>query len=255
MHYFVVPFRSLNSSDKPEVLLTLLRRTLLNLAQQTVDSWHIVLVCTEAPVIDYLPTDRISIVETGLPIPTGITERRRDADTKIAIGGEEAFRLAGSAGDFSVMKVDADDLVSNDLLERTDRMQLDHGFVINRGYLHRPGSGILWKHFRYHQICGSCASLVMRRQGKSLHSSAGFFADLFLKSYHPEIPKILEAAGRPLTMLPFWAGVYTLDYGDNTSGNRLGFKWRPWRMEFVRGTIRQRFPGVADALRDLPEVA
>ena len=62
MHYFIVPFRSLNSSKRPELLLTLLRRTLLNLACQTASDFHIVLVCTEAPDISYMPAGMVSIV-------------------------------------------------------------------------------------------------------------------------------------------------------------------------------------------------
>ena len=248
MHYFIVPFRSLNSSKRPELLLTLLRRTLLNLACQTASDFHIVLVCTEAPDISYMPAGMVSIVGANLPIPTGITERRLDADTKIAIGAEHAFHLAQNDCDFSLMKVDADDLLAKDLLERATVMNFDHGFVINRGYLHRPNSMILWKHFRFHQICGSCASVVMRRRGEYIFDSPGFYADLFLKSYHPHIPAILERAGRPLDRLPFWAAVYALSYGENTSGNTLGFKWRPWRMQVVGKTLRCRFPGVADRI-------
>lgn len=246
MHYFIVPFRSLNSSQRPELLLTLLRRTLLNLACQTGGDFHIVLVCTEAPDIDYVPAAKLSIVEANLPIPTGITERRRDADTKVAIGAEHAFRLARNEGDFSLMKVDADDLLAKDLLERTGGMDIEHGFIINRGYLHRPNSPILWKHFRFHQICGSCASIMMRRRGEDIFASPGFYADLFLKSYHPQIPAMLQRAGRPLAMLPFWAAVYTLNYGENTSGNTVKRKWRPWRMQILARPIRDRFPGVAD---------
>jgi hypothetical protein len=154
------------------------------------------------------------------------------------------------------MKVDADDLLAKDLLERVGGMDIDHGFVINRGYLHRPNSMVLWKHFRFHQICGSCASIVMRRRGEEIFDSPGFYADLFLKSYHPEIPGMLEQAGRPLVRLPFWAAVYTLNYGENTSGNTLGFKWRPWRMQFVGRTARDRFPGVSDrmATSEMPAI-
>jgi len=249
MHYFIVPFRSIDSSRRPDLLLTLLRRTLLNLASQTSGDFHIVLVCTEAPDIAYMAAGMVSIVEANLPVPTDIIGRRRDADTKIAIGAEHAFRLAGKSGDFSLMKVDADDLLAKDLLERAGRMNLDHGFLIDRGYLHSPNAIVLWKHFRFHQICGSCASVAMRRRGEDLFNSAGFYADMFLKSYHPQIPAMLERAGRPLGRLPFWAAVYTLNYGENTSGNTVKRKWRPWRMQILTQTVRDRFPGVADRLK------
>jgi hypothetical protein len=226
--------------------LSLLRRTILNLSQQTFDDFHIILACTEAPVVDYISPEKITIVETGLPIPYGLAERRRDSDMKIAIGGEQAFHLAGGADDFSIMKMDADDLLSVDLLLRTSTMDIEHGFVIKQGYLHKPNSLILWKHFRFHQICGSCVSIVIRRRGKKMVTSPGFYADLFLNSFHRDIPEILKKKDKPLTFLPFWAGVYTLDYGENSSPNKLGFKWRPWRMEFVRPAICKRFPGVSD---------
>ena len=248
MHYFIVPFRSLDSSRKPDLLLTLLRRTLLNLASQTSREFHVVLVCTEAPDIAYMPAGMVSVVEANLPVPTDIGGRRRDADTKIAIGSEHAFRLAGKDRDFSLMKVDADDLLARDLLERVGRMDVRHGFLIDRGYLHRPNSLVLWKHFRFHQLCGSCASVAMRRRGEDLFDGPGFYADLFLKSYHPQIPLTLEKAGLPLDRLPFWAAVYTLDYGENTSGNTVKRKWRPWRMRILTQAARDQFPGVADRL-------
>ena len=127
-------------------------------------------------------------------------------------------------------------------------MASGHGFLIDRGYLHRPNSLILWKHFRFHQICGSCASVAMRRQGEDVFDGPGFYADLFLKSYHPQIPVTLARTGRPLDRLPFWAAVYTLNHGENTSGNTLGVKWRPWRMQFLGKSVRDRFPGVADRM-------
>jgi hypothetical protein len=165
-------------------------------------------------------------------------------NTKVAIAAEHAFAMAGNR-DFSIMKVDADDLIATDLLATAEQRAPAHGFVINRGYLQRLGSPVLWKHYRFHEICGTSVSLAMRRNGTAQFRSPGEFADLYLKNYHAKFPELLAGMGRPLSFLPIWGAIYTMDHGDNSSGNRLGRKWRPWRMEFVRPRIAREFPGVS----------
>ncbi|MBZ9678122.1 glycosyltransferase family A protein [Mesorhizobium sp. ES1-1] len=248
MHYFVMPLRSVETVKDRHLFSSLLRRTIENVLCQTVKNFRLILVCSERPELGYVPADRITVVETNLPIPTDIAARRRDMNQKIAIGAEQAFLLAGN-DDFSIMKIDGDDLLAADLLEKAGLFAESNGFVINKGYLQRLGSRILWKHYRFHEICGSCASVTMRRGGKAL-MGAGEFADLYIKSIHPKIPGLLEATGRPLHFLPHWGAIYTMDHGDNSSGNRLGFKWRPWRIQPVNEGIARQFPGSSEIFRN-----
>ena len=182
-----------------------------------------------------------------MPIPRDVTERRLDMNTRISIGAEHAFHLAGSA-DFSIMKVDADDLVSADIIRDATALDVQNGFVINKGYFHRLGANMLYKHSRFHEICGSCISLVMRKNGSNLFSTPGMFADLYLRSYHPKFPVIMADRGQPLTFMPSYSAIYTMNYGENSSGNRLKYKWKPWRMQWATESIVQRFPGITQSL-------
>lgn len=243
MYFFVVPLRSLHSVENAELLQSLLERTLRNLLSQTHQDFRIVVVCNEMPASPVLGDHRISIVQAELRIPRNVTERRLDMNTRISLGAEHAFQLAGSA-DFSIMKVDADDLVSVDIIQEAAAIDVQNGFVINKGYFHSLGSNMLYKHYRFHEICGSSVSLVMRKNGKSLFKTPGMFADLYLRSYHPKFPSLMASRGRPLTYMPSYSAVYTMNYGENSSGNRLKYKWKPWRMQWATDSIVRRFPGV-----------
>lgn len=242
MHYIVIPLRSEHTVADKRLFKALFERTLANIAKQTVSRYHVVLVCSETPDLGAFQAENITVIQAGLPVPRDRAARRLDMNTKIAIGAEHAFSLAGGR-DFSIMKVDADDLIATDLLEVAEQLPDSNGFIINRGYLQKLGSSVLWKHFRFHEICGSCASIVMRRGGQTL-TTAGEFADLYLKSIHPKIPGLMAAMGRPLDLFPAWGAIYTMDHGDNSSGNRIGFKWRPWRMQFAGPGLEHRFPGI-----------
>ncbi len=243
MYFFVVPLRSFSSVKDAALLQSLLERTLRNLLSQTKQGFQIILVCNEVPSSPVLADRRISVVQAEMPIPRDVTERRFDMNTRISIGAEHAFQLAGSA-DFSIMKVDADDLIAVDLIAEASALDVQNGFVVKKGYFHRLGATMLYKHTRFHEICGSCISLVMRRNGDSLFETAGGFADLYLRSYHPKFPAIMAERGRPLAEISSYAAIYTMNYGENSSGNRLRYKWKPWRMQFATRSIAARFPGV-----------
>jgi hypothetical protein len=54
--------------------------------------------------------------------------------------------------------------------------------------------------------------------------------------------------GTPLSEYPFRGAVYSLSTGDNHSRNSLGFRWKPWRMEWIGGRLEQEFPGISDPI-------
>jgi hypothetical protein len=245
LFYFLIPLRSAATTQNWALTCSLLGRTLRNLSGQRSKNWHIVLVHSDCPDIAELGSPNITTCHMDLPVPGDRAGRRRDKRLRLAAGVEAIFERAAGESDTVIMPMDADDLLSVRLVEFGESAEADNGFVVSRGYLHHPASRLLYTHNRFHTLCGSCEAFRIRRGNRVMFGAPGELIDLFKKHGHGGRPLAMSERGTPLTGVPFRGAVYSLSTGDNHSGNRLGLRWKPWRMVPVSLGLRNEFPGLA----------
>jgi hypothetical protein len=242
--YFVIPLRSAETTKNWPLTCRFLGRTLRNLSAQRSQNWRVVLVCSERPDIPELDFVNVSTCQVNFPIPRDLKERRRDKSGKLAVGVEIAFQQAAAETDTIIMPVDADDLLSVRLVEFAEAKNATNGFVLSRGYLHASGSRVLWTHNRFHTLCGSCTAFRIRGRDRLVFADAAELIDLLNQTSHGYRDISMAERGTPFVHYPLRGAVYSLSTSDNHSGNRLGFKWKPWRMAWISSRLQDEFPGL-----------
>ena len=242
--YFVIPLRSAETTSNWSLTCRLLGRTLRNISAQRSQNWRVVLVCNERPDIPELEFVNVFTCQVDFSVPQGYVERRRDMYKKRAAGVEIAFQQAAAETNTTIMLVDADDLLSVRLVEFAETEDAVNGFVLSRGYLHAPGSRVLWTHNRFHMICGSCTAFRTRHKDRPAFTNAAELIDLLNRTGHGHRHISMAQRGTPLVRYPLRGAIYSLSTGDNHSGKGLGFKWKPWRMAWVDKRLQDEFPGL-----------
>jgi hypothetical protein len=190
---------------------------------------RVVLVCNEEPV--GLPVDSRLIVRMIDTVkPTNHSEMMTDKFIKY----KTALTIAREFAPTWLMRADADDLVSCKLVDfieskKSGRYEF---WYSEYGWLYQMGSRFVIKQKDFHLHCGtSHVSFVARDE---LPESMEAFNDFYLlKESHSAIVRSRRAAGAPSHPIPFPTTVYTLNSGENASGN-----WSWWSHHSKRAKLK-----------------
>lgn len=230
--FFVIPFRSSQTTTKWPEVCALLRRTLGSLRQQTHADFRALIVGREPPDFP-LDDDRVEFVPTSLPIPDrNLDSQLLDQITKMQIG----LNLAREQQADFVMFVDADDVVSNRLAAFVNERVGANGFYLDSGYEYEE----------------DVRRLKIRRSGFHLRTSTSHVAPVDALAaivgdspwtgapkdaplYHRNTARCLRDAGHPLAALPFPAAVYVTDNGANMWWTRDRLQ-----ADAAAGTVREK---------------
>ena len=122
MLIFIVPLRSPETCSDWKKVSYLCNSTLSSLIQQSSGEYRILLICN-VPPLDLITDEHITVVQESFLIPNSWEEGIGDIYRKIKRGMVEIKKLRLIEPDSSafVMRVDADDLVSNRLVSFTER--------------------------------------------------------------------------------------------------------------------------------------
>jgi hypothetical protein len=205
---FIIPVKSAVISPSWEKFSRLFERSVRSVCQQTDQDFKVVVVCNEKPLtnfehpnlyyleVDFTPpTPEASDEFIGLHSP-----KEADKAKKILAGFEYAQRFDTT----HVMVVDADDCVSNRIVEFVKRNPNIDGWYSNMGYVYKEGSKLIFKKMDdFSSLCGTCL-IVKPEFLKGLVSPEMYFR-------HPK--RTLEN-GYKMKTLPFPAAVYTIN-GEN----------------------------------------
>lgn len=208
---FIIPLRSKQVSKSWQRVNTQLERTLKSVCRQTATDFEVVVVCHEKPEIEFKHPS-INYVGVDFPIPSGdVASKERDKCRKMWVGLHSAKDMKTSY----VMFVDADDCVSNRLVEFAFKNTQNNGWYINQGYEHPDGSDIVYVRKKNFHMKTNTSHII--KYG---------FLEIFLdyefnkiteRSFldHQDVSKIMNNMGHPLEPLPFPGSAYITQNGEN----------------------------------------
>jgi len=205
---FIIPVKSAVISPSWEKFSRLFDRCIRSVCQQTDQDFKVVVVCNEKPLTDFVhpnlhylqvdftpPTPEATDAFIGLHSP-----KEADKAKKIIAGFEYAQRFETT----HIMVVDADDCISNTIVEFVKKNPDIDGWYSNMGYVYKEGSKLIFKKTDdFSSLCGTC--LIVKPQ---------FLKGLVSPELYFRHPKRTLANGHRMTPLPFPAAVYTIN-GEN----------------------------------------
>ncbi|WP_309743350.1 glycosyltransferase family A protein [Chamaesiphon sp. OTE_20_metabat_361] len=221
MFVFIVPLRSPETCNDWAKVSALCNGTLHSLLDQSSPNYHIILVCN-VPPIDFVPHPRISVIQESFPVPNSLTDRFGDIYLKIKRGmlAIKQLQLVQKHSDTFVMRVDADDLVSNRLVAFTEKHPYADGWFFASGYIHEVGSNHLFLHPQFMSVSGT--SHIIRCNYADFPDSMDVPATEWLDPIwqHLNVNSLLESRGKKLRSLPFAGAVYQINF-QNVSATHL----------------------------------
>jgi hypothetical protein len=226
-------------------------RTLRSVLNQSDPNFYVGVCCQDAPDLPPDIKHRVNLIDARFPPPNArnqemLVDKRRK---KL-----ELARVLAEMGGGFYFALDADDLVSRDVVAYARQEADPNGYLIQSGYVMDAKSGALapvpgeWIPTTFDQLCGSCAILNLSRAdlpgGRRFAHNDGLFCNL---DRHADFSADAAAIARPLNPVPFPAAVYVLNNGNNAS--YVLNAWRSPRSELHADIARNALP----VSRDLAE--
>lgn len=212
----------------------LLERMMLSVCNQTSSDFRLVIVCNQVPNFSFVPS-KVDFVLVDFPPPShqkganlDINACWKDKGTKKFIGLLHARQYSPEY----VMFVDADDLVSNRIAEYVNSHTQENGWFLDKGYIYGDGGVLVRWTNEFHMKCGSSHIINWELLNVPSHLpnqlsqeevlakvDPNFFKKVL--SIHRETLNYYMGLGLPTKPLPFPAGIWVLDTGENRSGKSL----------------------------------
>ncbi|MGA7521121.1 MAG: glycosyltransferase family A protein [Acidobacteriaceae bacterium] len=232
MFYFGVPLKSQKLAKNWDLTVELVNNTFRSMLAQTDLNFRILLACHEPPALAMDPDPRVEILTVDFPRPIFRDEPNVDKHRKREVIAARIRELGGGV----VMFVDADDLVSNRLVEYVNHNPHPHGHYVQQGYEFNAQTRAIRSCPWFYRICGSCALLNLRPEDlpqRAMEETSSRFRQLALHA-HPTWPAVMASEGSPLAPLPFPAVMYVTHTGENMSDSQdpAGFRRRLLRVAF-----------------------
>lgn len=217
MLYFAVPLKARAVARDWDRVSLCFNRCLASLFGQTNDDFRVIVALHDKPDLDVAHDERLHILEVDHPPPRSLTEQMVDKGQKIHLIANH-IRAAGGG---PVMKVDADDLVSNRLAQHVVDHPGHHGWYMEDGYEYLFGAERVRHCPRFHRLCGT--STIVNYEADELPAGADDarhddVADRYhIRAPHERTHTLRQSIGKPLERLPFVGAMYVVDTQDNHS--------------------------------------
>jgi len=206
----------------------LLGRSLRSVCGQTSPNYRVVVVCNRVPPVGE-KLSKVEFVQVDFPPPgphkSAFIDRdvyRTDKGAKCTVGLLHAFQYKPRY----IMIFDADDLVSNRIVEFTETQKECSGWYLKKGYKLRDGDVTMEKMDRFHGFCGTSFilhhSLLHLPEDLSKNSSKrqivegvdSYFLKYILGS-HTFSQQYFKEHEKPLLPLPFYGAIWMVETGEN----------------------------------------
>jgi hypothetical protein len=211
----------------------LLDQTLGSILSQPGDI-RVFIACNEVPDSRFAQDGRVRFFQMEGTPPANIKEMRRDTRAKRARVIDE---VAASGGGY-VVRVDADDLISNRLTRHIMSDDNRVGYVFKRGYTYN----MVTKEFRlsrsFNKLCGTCGVIFLRPEDLSKGSAPRRIA----MAGHSGFEQRCRAIGRVLAEAPFPAALYLTSHGESVRDKLPTISvvhWVKSHLRAVRGRLRK----------------
>ena len=218
---FAIPLIGSHLTDDFESICRLLGKTLKSCLQQTDKTIAILIACNEIPPADFVPQDdRIAYLVLDrvsrarlLTMPRLDVVEKRHALMKAAVNMQAKYYF----------QFDADDLVSNRLVESVRSINDANGYIIDRGYLLDSRSDQLYPipnatfpNPKFDELCGSSVIVsFLDEAGAEAKSKNMDFVTKVWRLGHDLARSLFLAEGRPPQVLDFPAVIYRANHGRN----------------------------------------
>lgn len=211
MFVFIVPVKSAQLSSDWKTFSKLFERALKSICNQKSQNFKVVVSCHELPEIEY-QNDAVVYHQVDFDPPKLTGDWDEDVKLK---EGDKAKKLTqgyARAAEFSpdyIMVVDADDLISNNIVSYVEKNKKDSpkGWYVKKGYYYREGAKYLFVNTKsFYKLCGSC--LILR---------SDVFPQVLVEEPFYQYFHRLKALpdGSPLNPLPFAGALYSMGNGEN----------------------------------------
>jgi hypothetical protein len=228
MFYFAIPLISKRASRDWGQVESLLNGTLGSILNSTSQNYQILIACHDVPNTQYNNSNKIKYLQAEFPPLMGQNRPMLDKIFKLKMIGLE---IRKNTNNCFIMLTDADDLVSNKLVEYVNIDQDNYGYYIYKGYELEYSLKRLRYCPRYHRLCGS--SIILRISESDLPVSLDQkeednYFNKMIYAGHRYCEPISKSLNRPLKKIPFAAGVYIINNGENHSAltNNIGIRRR-----------------------------
>jgi len=242
MVYFGIPLRSKFSSNNWEIVSKLFNRTLWSVYNQKTNYlFKIIVVCHELPELEKkYDKNVVEFHQVSTPYPQNLKEQMNDKGYKVHVIG----KIIRDYGGGFTMIVDADDLISNKIVEFVYKnIKLNNfGWYVSVGYcfyLDKIRLNIAPKFpSGSNTIINYTRELLPSNMENAWKSSVPENEFIIIKGHSRKVKiEACKNIGRPLQALPFKGAIYVLGTGDNhstLSGYRSSLR------EFLDNTITRR---------------
>lgn len=244
---FAIPLISRVAARDWAVVQHQLNATIGSIYNQTDPNFRIVIACSDLPELTVPTDERLTTIRCE-------PRRQINRDSFVSDSVGKTFEIARrqrGLGPCYFMFTDADDLVSNRLVEYIRADRNPNGYVVDRGYLFDAARGYLSPFpfnddgpWRFDHECGTCNAVYFTPEelpdadGRAPPRFAAMMAD-----GHPGRRIAAKAEGRPLAEFPFRAVVYVKNTGENVSVRRahmLELERLDFQAQMEDGIVRHR---------------
>jgi hypothetical protein len=212
---FGIPLKSSRVAKDWNDTLRVFRRTLCSILRQSNPDFRVFVGCHEVPDVPEMADPRVEALQAPFDIPVYKTEYMIDKHKKrelIAVRWREL-------GAGYLMYADADDLVSNRIVQHALRLPPTRGFLAWFGYDYSERTRKIALSPRFHRTCGTNCAI----NWKPSELPATLFQRepvLFRETVvvgNAGTAALFRRRGEPLTNFPFPAAVYVREHGDNAT--------------------------------------
>ena len=218
---FAIPLIGSHLTDNFDVICHLLSKTLQSCLRQTDGDFRILVACNEIPRSDKIPQDSWIeyLVLKRIEKSELATKPRHDVSTK----RNALMRAAVDIHARHYFQMDADDLVSNRLVERVRRIGDQNGCIIGQGYLLDSRTNQLYllpsptfPNPSFDKLCGSSIVVsLLPEVGEEIKVKNLEFLRGVWRLGHGSVRGSFQSQGRPAHVLDFPAAIYRPNHGGN----------------------------------------
>jgi hypothetical protein len=238
---FILPLRPKSQSTNWQKDCALLEATIKSLLNQSSGNYKVYIVFSDDPKLN-ITSCRLSLVYFPFPFLT-LTEIRNSASLLDGFGNDPVMlerrwdksrkifygcKKAKEDGCSYLMSVDADDLVSDKLInyveQRVNEKELP-GFYINNGYLYKLGSKRMIRIFKGFQNFNGSTHIIKSEFVTIPDFQNGTWMDYNLFTSHGWIrQRLKDTHGIELEAIPFPAIIYVVHGGNISKLSQLNIK-------------------------------
>lgn len=230
MFYFITSLRHPGNCNSYDRVSFLLENTLRSVCKQTSENFKVLVVCNKIPAINV--NKSVEFLEVDFPAPSSLNRAQTGME---AIRSDRGYKyMAGLIyirpyNPSYVMFFDADDFISNRIVEFVTQQKEKCGWYIETGYQFQTGDTHLSSMSNFHHHCGtsliypySMLEIPSGLAGEVNLSSIKRYSDEnYLKNVlgsHRAAVMIHQSWGYSFRPLPFPCAIWILGTGENHSG-------------------------------------